>query len=161
MELEYLKQALDNDQNNAIYDETNASIVDKKRKVLSQFDLSRTKIADLMEKLQNYRYVEDLNDLRTGAYLRWVYIGDEENDNEFFDDDNQDFHLNKGALFCETKVEADGLYIICKTYQGKFFQFPMNGDYLFFQKLSAQEQTILNTIDAVASIGVGRGQGRL
>jgi hypothetical protein len=154
MELEYLKNALDNEHNNAIYDETNASILAKKKNVLSQFDLSKKKIAELMEKLKGYRYVEDLNDLRTGAYLRWVYIGEDENDNELFDNDNEDFHLNKGAIFCETKVEVDGLYIICKTYQGRFFQFPMNGDYIFFQKLSAQEQTILNTIDAVKDYGL-------
>jgi hypothetical protein len=147
--LEYLKHALDNEQNNAIYDETNESILVTKKKVLSQFQLSRKKILELLTQLKQYRYVEDLNDLRTGAYLRWVYIGDEENDNELFDDDNEDFHLNKGAIFCRTTVQPDGLYVICKTYQGKFFQFPMNGDYLFFQKLSAQEQTILNTIDAV------------
>jgi hypothetical protein len=154
MELEYLKHALDNEQNNAIYDETNASILSKKKNVLSQFDLSKKKMSELMEKLKQYRYVEDLNDLRTGGYLRWVYIGEDENDNEFFDNDNEDFHLNKGAIFCETKIESEGLYVICKTYQGKFFQFPMNGDYLFFQKLSAQEQTILNTIDAVSHYGV-------
>lgn len=154
MELEYLKHALDNDQNNAIYDETNASVLAKKKKVLSQFDLSKGKITSLMEKLKQYRYVEDLNDLRTGSYLRWVYIGDDENDAELFDDDDEDFHLNKGAIFCETKIDVGGLSVICKTYQGRFFQFPMNGDYIFFQKLSAQEQTILNTIDAVRGLGV-------
>jgi hypothetical protein len=154
MELEYLKNALDNDQNNAIYDETNSSILAKKKNVLSQFDLSKKKISELMEKLKQYRYVEDLNDLRTGSYLRWVYIGEDENENEFFDNDDEDFHLNKGAIFCETKIDAEGLYIICKTYQGKFFQFPMNGDYIFFQKLSAQEQTILNTIDAISTYGI-------
>jgi hypothetical protein len=154
MELEYLKNALDNDQNNAIYDETNSSILAKKKNVLLQFDLSKKKISELMEKLKQYRYVEDLNDLRTGSYLRWVYIGEDENEKEFFDNDDEDFHLNKGAIFCETKIDADGLYIICKTYQGKFFQFPMNGDYIFFQKLSAQEQTILNTIDALKDYGV-------
>lgn len=154
MELEFLKQSLDNEQNNAIYDETNASILAKKKKVLGQFDLSRKKQITLMSQLKNYRYVEDLNDLRTGAFLRWVYIGDADNDNELFDDDNEDFHLNKGAIFCETKIEAEGLYIVFKTFQGRYFQFPMSGDYLFFQKLSAQEQTILNTIDAVASLGL-------
>jgi hypothetical protein len=153
-ELEYLKGALDNENNNAIYDETNASILEKKKKVLSQFDLSRKKTMTLMKQLKDYRYVEDLNDLRTGAYLRWVYIGDAENDAEFFDDDNEDFHLNKGAVFCETKIQTEGLFIVCKTYTGRYFQFPMNGDYLFFQKLSVQEQTILNTIDAIVESGM-------
>jgi hypothetical protein len=153
-DLEYLKEALDNDHNNSIYDETNASILEKKRKVLSQFDLSRKKIMTVMKQLKGYRYVEDLNDLRTGAYLRWVYIGEAENDAELFDDDNEDFHLNKGAIFCETKVQPQGLTIVCKTYTNRYFQFPMNGDYLFFQKLSAQEQTILNTIDAIVESGM-------
>jgi hypothetical protein len=150
--LDYLKKSLDNEQNNSIYDETNYTIFLKKQMVLSQFDLSKQKISILLQKLKTYRYVEDLNDLRTGAYLRWVYIGDQENDNELFDNDNEDFHLNKGAVFCKTTIVENGLYIICKTYQGIFFQFPMNGDYLFFQKLSNQEQTILNTIDAISSM---------
>lgn len=151
--LEYLKQALDNENNNSIYDETNSSILLKKKMVISQFDLSKEKMSTLLTQLKNYRYVEDLNDLRTGSYLRWVYIGDSENDNELFDDDDEDFHLNKGAVFCKTTIKTDGLYIVCKTYQGRFFQFPMSGDYVFFQKLSVQEQTILNTIDAVSSMG--------
>jgi hypothetical protein len=153
-ELEYLKNALDNDHNNAIYDETNASIVEKKKQVFSQFDLSRKKLVTLLKQLKDYRYVEDLNDLRSGSYLRWVYIGEAENDAELFDDDNEDFHLNKGAIFCETKVQSEGLSIVCKTYTGRSFQFPMNGDYLFFQKLSSQEQTILNTIDAIVDSGL-------
>lgn len=157
MDLEYLQDALENEQNNAIYDETNASIQEKKDKVLAQFDLSRKKTKDIQKQLKHYRYVEDLNDLRTGAFLRWVYIGDEENDREWFDNDNEDFHLNKGALFCETKIQPDGLVIVCKTFTGRYFQFPMNGDYLFFQKLSAQEQTILNTIDAIVEAGLDEG----
>lgn len=157
MELEYLRHALDNQQNNAIYDETNASILAKKETVLAQFDLSRKKKETIKKQLKSYRYVEDLNDLRTGAFLRWVYIGNAENDREWFDNDNEDFHLNKGAIFCETKVQAIGLVIVCKTFTGKYFQFPMNGDYLFFQKLSSQEQTILNTIDAIVESGLDEG----
>lgn len=157
MDLEYLRDALENEQNNAIYDETNASIAAKKENVLFQFDLSRKKKETIKKQLKGYRYVEDLNDLRTGAFLRWVYIGDAENDREWFDNDNEDFHLNKGALFCEMKVQATGLVIVCKTFTGRYFQIPMDGDYVFFQKLSSQEQTILNTIDAIVESGLDAG----
>ena len=150
MELEFLKKAMDNENNVSIYDETNASIRSTKMKVFSQFDLSPNKIKELLDKLKTYRYVDDINNFRQGAYIRWVYIGEEENDNEFFDNDDENFHLNKGAVFCDTKIDVNGIFIICKTTYNKYYQFPLTGDYLFFQKISAQEQTILNTIDALS-----------
>lgn len=147
MNYNLLQEALENENNDAIYELTFKKIKQMKLNIFSQFDLSKKKQADFMKQLETYKYVDDLNDLRSGSYIRWIYIGEDEENKEYYSDDPEDFHLNKGALFCDVKITDDGMVIVCKTFNGVFFQMLMNGDYLIFQKLSRQEHLILKAIE--------------
>jgi hypothetical protein len=149
MNYELLHDALQNENNEAIYDLTFNKIKQMKKNILSQFDLSKTKEKEFLKQLEPYKYVDDLNDLRNGAYIRWIYIGDDENNKDYYSDDPEDFHLNKGALYCDIKIKDDGIALLCKTFNGSYFELLMNGDFLLFQKLSKQEMLILKAIEHI------------
>lgn len=149
MDYDSLHNALQNENNEAIYDLTFKKIKEMKINILNQFEISKKKQKELLKQLDTYKYVDDLNDLRNGAYIRWIYIGDDEDNKDYYSDDPEDFHLNKGALYCDVKIIEDGTALVCKTFNGGYFELLMNGDYLFFQKLSKQEMLILKAIQHI------------
>ena len=99
--------------------------------------MPRNETIELMKKLKDYKYVDEMKDLKYGTYLRWIPIDDPEN-----------IHLKKGDLFCEMKVKEDGVYIVCKNYgyNRKYFQIKLDEN-LIFQKLTEQELVLLSALD--------------
>jgi hypothetical protein len=138
---ELLKKSLDNKLNIAIYNLTFADIVNMKRSILDEV-VHKSKIkAYLLEKLKPYRYIDDLNDLRDGAYIRWLSISP---------DDDPPYFLNRGAIFCNVSITKEGISLICKAItNGRYFLLKQVDRYVFFQKLSYQELLILQAIDMV------------
>ena len=106
-------------------------------KILKELELPRNETLELMKKLKDYKYVDEMKDLKYGTYLRWIPIDDPEN-----------IHLTKGALFCEMNVKEDGVYITCKNYgfNRKHFQIKLDEN-LIFQKLTEQELVLLSALD--------------
>ena len=60
----------------------------------------------------------------------------------------ENIHLTKGAMFCEIKITDNGVFIVCKNigYTTKHFQIKMD-ECLVFQKLTSQEQVLLSALD--------------
>ena len=89
----------------------------------------------MFNKLKNYKYVDEMNDIKYGTYIRWVPISNPEN-----------IELKKGAIFCEMKITDDGVFMVCKGFGNKHFQIKMD-EILVFQKLTDQEQVLLSALD--------------
>jgi hypothetical protein len=106
-------------------------------KILKELMLSREETLQLMNKLKYYRYVDEMNELKYGTYLRWIPI-----------DNPEKIELSKGAIFCEMKITDDGVKLVCKThgFPPKHFQIKLD-EILIFQKLTEQELVLLNALD--------------
>jgi len=137
MDTKNLLKALDDDTNENLMNFTTQKLREMILKILKELELPRNETLDLMKKLKDYKYVDEMKDLKYGTYLRWIAISDPE-----------DIHLTKGALFCEMKVKEDGIYIICKNYgfNRKHFQIKLDEN-LIFQKLTEQELVLLSALD--------------
>ena len=137
MDTKNLLKALDDDTNENLMNFTTQKLREMILKILKELELPRNETLDLMKKLKDYKYVDEMKDLKYGTYLRWITISDPE-----------DIHLTKGALFCEMKVKEDGVYIICKNYgfNRKHFQIKLDEN-LIFQKLTEQELVLLSALD--------------
>jgi len=85
--------------------------------------------------LKNFIYVDELNNLKYGTYLKWICLRNPES-----------LNLSKGAVFCNIKITDNGVFLICKGFSNKFFQLKMD-EYLIFQKLTNQETILLNAMD--------------
>jgi hypothetical protein len=131
-----LGNALQNTKNEQIYELTLNTLHDIKYNILNELDLPNELFIKFMTSLQNYKYINDLNDLREGAYIRWIKI-----------ENNTNLYLNKGALYCNLLLTNNSVGIVCKKIIGQYFTIYNLDEYLFFQKLSDQEICILNEID--------------
>lgn len=137
MDTNKLMLALENDSNESLLNFTTEKIFQLNKQIISEFNLNRQDTLDLLNKLRNYKYVDEMSDLKTGTYLRWINI---ENPNKII--------LNKGALFCDTKIMDDGVYLTLKNfgYSNKHFQLSLDKN-VFFQKLTDQELILLSALD--------------
>jgi hypothetical protein len=134
-----LLKALDDDSNEFLFNYTSKSLMEMILNILKQLELPKAETLELLKKLKGYKFVDEMNDLKYGTYLRWISLTDPEN-----------IKLNQGAIFCEVKITDDGVYIVCKGfgYIPKYFQIKMD-ECLLFQKLTEQEQILLKAIDHV------------
>ena len=135
----FLKKSLENPNNMAIYNLTFESINELKSDILDQIVTSVKLKQKLMDSLYAYRYIDNLNDLRDGSYLRWINVA------------SKDIILNKGALFCNVVVNESGAGLVCKSIgPGRYFILKSIDEYIFFQKMSPQELMILTAIDKLS-----------
>ena len=137
MDVDKLLKALDDDSNETLLNFTSKKITEMNLKIINELQLNRKDALELMKKLKGYRYIDELNDLKYGTYLRWVPLQYPNN-----------IHITKGALFCEYKIKDDGVYVICKNfgYPCKHFQIKLDEN-LVFQKLTDQELVLLSALD--------------
>lgn len=137
MDVNKLLKALDDESNENLFNFTTKKILEMNLQVLKELQLDRTETLDMLKKLKEYRYVDEMNDLKYGTYLRWVPLNDPEN-----------IHLTKGAVFCELKITDNGVFIVCKNfgYSTRHFQIKMD-ECLVFQKLTPQELVLLSALD--------------
>jgi hypothetical protein len=137
MDVSKLLKALDDDSNETLLNFTTDKIKEMNLNIIKELQLPRKDTLDIMNKLREYKYVDEMNELKYGAYIRWIPIEDPTNIN-----------LTKGALFCEMKITDDGVFCVCKNYgyNLRYFQLSMDKN-LIFQRLTDQELVLLSALD--------------
>ena len=140
MDVNKLLKALDDETNENLLDFTSQKMKEMNLKIIKELQLPRNETLDIMKKLKDYKYVDEMSDLKYGTYIRWIPIN---NPNTII--------LTKGAVFCEMKITDDGVFLVCKNYgySSKHFQIQMDTN-LIFQKLTTQEQILLSALDHLA-----------
>ena len=134
-----LLAALDNEENANLLNIDLSTIKEQKESIFAKLELPTTVINALMKKLEAYKFVDELPDMKYGSYIRWISLKNPD-----------DLKLTNGGIVCEIKVEDDGIIIVCKNRFNRFFQLNMNEN-LIFQKMSDQELVLLSALDFVNS----------
>ena len=137
MDTDKLLKALENESNELLLNLTTKKIVETNLNILNELKLSRKDTLEILNKLKNYKYVDEMNELKYGTYLRWIPI-----------DEPEEIHLTKGAVFCEIKITDNGVFMVCKNlgFSTRHFQISMDKN-LIFQKLTQQELVLLSALD--------------
>lgn len=137
MDINKLLKALDDNSNETLFNFTSKKIKEMTLKILKELHLPKKEIIDIFNKLKDYKYVDEMNDLKYGTFIRWIPI-----------DDPNNIYLTKGSLFCEMKIIDNGVFCICKNFgvPSRYFQISMDKN-LIFQKLTEQEQVLLSALD--------------
>ena len=140
MDVNKLLKALDDETNETLFNFTTDKLREMNLKILKELQLPKKETLELLQKLNDYKYVDEMNDLKYGTYIRWIPI---ENPNNI--------QLTKGALFCDLKITDEGVRCICKNYgyKTRHFQIEMDKN-LIFQKLTNQELVLLSALDHLA-----------
>ena len=137
MDVNKLLKALDDDSNEELLNFTTKKIRDMNFKILEELQLSKKDTLNMCNKLKDYKYIDEMNDLKYGTYLRWIPIEDPNN-----------IYLTKGAVFCEMNITNNGVFCVCKNFgfSSKHFQISIDKN-LIFQKLTDQELILLSELD--------------
>lgn len=140
MDVNKLLKAIDDDSNETLLNFTTDKIRGMNLNILKELHLPRQETIDIFNKLKDYKYVDEMSDLKYGTFLRWIHIEDPTN-----------IHLKKGAIFCEIKITDEGTYCVCKNfgYNQRHFQISIDKN-LIFQKLTDQELVLLSALDHLA-----------
>jgi len=129
-----LKKALENENNESIINLTISEIKSEKNNILQKLQLGKEDLKDNLKKLKEYRYINNINDLNYGCYIRWINLKNIEN-----------LKLTNGGFICDIKIN-EGIEILCRNNFNKLFQLRFDEN-LIFQKLTEQEKIILNVIN--------------
>ena len=136
-DLEFLMKSLDNEQNQSMLKLNKDKVSSGKNDILQKLNLNREVLKDYNKKLKQYRYIDDLSDLRYGSYIRWIPLKDPEK-----------VKLVNGGIFCDMKFIDNGVLIVVKNNRNFVFQFKFD-ECIIFQKLSDQEQILLQLIEFI------------
>ena len=136
--MQQLIKALDNDNNQNIveneldYQKMNAA----KNTILQQLQMPKEALKKMHTQLKTYRYVETINELRYGGYIRWISLKNP-----------AELKLTNGGIVVNIKVvQEDDVHIVCRNNQRRLFQIILNEN-IIFQKLNDQEQVLLAAMD--------------
>lgn len=133
-----LMRAIDNESNASMEGLTTASMKSMKNNMLQQLGMGREQLTAAHAKLRAYRFIEDLDALRYGAYVRW------------FDLTRDEPRLTNGGIVCDMVVTDTGVSVRCKNQFHRMFSFNLS-ECMVFQKLSEQELVLLSALDYLNS----------
>ena len=134
MDVNKLLSALNNENNEDIVDLDFATISTNKNKILQQLNLKRADIIIFQKKLKEYRFIDDIKNLKFGGYVRWISLKNPEH-----------IKLTNGGIICDMKEMNDDIHIRCKNNMNMIFQIKLS-EVLLFQKLTNQEKIILKAM---------------
>ena len=131
-----IENALNNENNEGIMKLTKREIMSIKNNILQQIGLSSSELKDIHKRLKDYRYIDEIDDVNYGSYIRWIPLNKE-----------NDIRLRNGGIICDIKILDNGLHIFCKNgFRLMQIKFDEN---LVFQKLTQQEKIILNVLNYI------------
>lgn len=135
MNVSNLMSALENETNESIMSLTSRKILEMNYNMIKELHLGRETTLNYLKKLKGYRYVDELNDLKYGAFIKWIPITDPTY-----------LPLNYSGIICDIKITDTGVLIKCKNFMHRHYTFKMD-ECLIFQKLSSQEQVLVSALD--------------
>tara|TARA_Y100000992_G_scaffold302593_1_gene277572 strand:- start:1855 stop:2280 length:426 start_codon:yes stop_codon:yes gene_type:complete len=136
LNVDNLLKALDNEEHTNLINTSFQQIAKDKNDILQNLHLQKDKLKDFHKKLRHYRYIDELNDLKYGQYIRWINLN------------NESLKLTSGGIFLDLKLLNNGTHVVCKNNMNKVFQIKFD-ECIFFQKISNQEEIILKVLNYV------------
>ena len=94
-------------------------------------------ITELHKKLKQYKYIDEMDNLKPGTHIRWISL-----------EDKNKIKLTNGAKFCKLNFTDDGVNLVYQNYgySPKYYQILLD-DCLVFQKLTSEELVLLSALD--------------
>ena len=137
LDVNKLLLALENDKNASLIKEDLKTIETVKMNMIKNLHLSEKDTQTMLGKLNHYRFVDELPDMKYGSYIKWIRLT------------NPDvLRLTNGGIVCEMKVGVNGIIVVCRNNLNKYFQVNMS-ESLIFRKLTEQELVLLSALDFI------------
>lgn len=103
---------------------------DDNKDILKKLIKNNETYIDYINKLKDYKYVDEIDEIHIGRYIRWI---------------NKYNKLTKGAFIADIYYKNDNIYILCKKYK-YLFSINFNECYIF-QKYNNSEILIFELLN--------------
>ena len=70
------QDALANEENDNILKLTTEKIDNIKKELFKELEMNKELTTEMMNKLKDYRFIDDMSDFKEGAYIRWFDVSD-------------------------------------------------------------------------------------
>ena len=138
MDIELLKKALENEDNLSIIETNIQEIKNEKNDILQKIGLDKNNLKQFHKKLKNYRYIDNIKDLKYGSQIRWINLKK-----------INDIKITNGANLCDIKINDKGIALILSGFNKQYFTIYM-AENIIFQKISDQEEILLKAIKYIS-----------
>lgn len=122
--------------NDYLQDKTLLEIQENIDESLREVTQDEELIESYLDKLSDYRLVDEVGELHNGKHIRWIRRGTNK--------------LTNGGIVVEVKFTENGINVLCKNAIHKFMRLKYD-DCIIYQKLSVDEQLILTVNQHVAT----------
>tara|TARA_Y100000992_G_scaffold239817_1_gene170621 strand:+ start:3423 stop:3854 length:432 start_codon:yes stop_codon:yes gene_type:complete len=114
---------------------SSSKIKELKNNILQKMYLTRNELLHYHKVLKDYRFVDELDEIQIGKYVRWFNLANKES-----------ISLTNGGIVIDIKDGKEDILIVCKNNRNRIYTFRLN-QCIVFQKLSTQEQILIKIID--------------
>lgn len=136
LDIEKLIQTMDDDKSEYLMGLTTKKLKKFNYDVLKRLKLSKQVIKKFMTKLEGYKCVDELDEIKYGKFVRWISLKEEP----------ENMTLTTGGVICELTISDNGTIVTCKNFANRYFKFFFD-ECVVFQKLSAQEVVLMSALD--------------
>ncbi len=112
-----------------------SQIKEIKQNILNRMSFEPNEIKQYQKLLKNYRYVDEIDELRYGSYIRCFNIT------------KPSLNLLRGGFIVDIKNVKDDIQILCKN-GFSFFNIKL-GQSVIFQKNTSQEELLIQILDHI------------
>lgn len=131
LNMSLLTRAAENEDNAHILNLTADAVATAKTSILQDMVSDETTRQDILEKLNGYVYIDEIHEVRSGTYIRWLNVSDDD-----------DITLAKGGIFCDVRFSDYGTVLRCKTFRNQYYEVKMD-NVILFRKLTPQERVLM------------------
>ena len=131
LNMDLLNRAIENEENTHILNLTTENVAKAKISILYDMISDEDKRQDILNKLDGYVYIDEIHEVRSGTYIRWLNV-----------EDNDNVILEKGGIFCDVRFSDYGTVLRCKTFRNRYYEVKMD-NIILFRKLTPQERVLL------------------
>ncbi|MBI96714.1 hypothetical protein CL656_06185 [bacterium] len=132
-----LLKTLENDKYEDLMNLTFSKIKSIKNDILQKLQLPRNELKEFHKKLKDYRYVDELDELKLGNYIRTINLKNPEK-----------IYLTRGGIIVDIEAVNSSIIIKCKNYRNNIYNLKFE-EHLFFQKLNHQEEVLLTVLNHI------------
>ena len=139
MEKIHLNETLDEiikelDEKNLLY-LTSSKIKELKNNILQKLLLSRDELLKYHKTLKEYRYVDEVDEIKIASYIRWFNLKQ-----------IKEIKLTNGGIIIDIKNGKEDILIVCKNNMNRVFCLQLSQCFIF-QKINTQEKILIKIID--------------
>lgn len=114
-----------------------SKIKEMKNNILQKLYLSREELLKYHKVLSKYRYVDEMDEIKIGSYIRWFNLKNIEK-----------LKLTNGGILIDVQPGIDDINLICKNNRNRFFTLSLNKS-IVFQRINYQEELLIKIVDYI------------